>query len=145
MVIKNKRGWIRILEAFFVIVLITGVLLVAIGQDITNDKNSEKVYEESNSILQAIQLDKSLREKILVATSPVEWEDFESTNLAELKTFVIGRTPNYLNCSAKICIIGEDCIINQNISNNIYTSSTGIYATKDTYAPKQLKLFCWED
>ncbi|GAJ11607.1 unnamed protein product, partial [marine sediment metagenome] len=65
---KNKRGWIRIVEAFVAILLVTGVLLVIINkQYIGKDDISAKVYDVELSILREIQSDTALRDSILQA------------------------------------------------------------------------------
>src|SRR3989344_7529675 len=49
----KRGGWLKIVEAFFAILLITGVLLFLVSKGYigNNEGNSEKVYQIENSIL----------------------------------------------------------------------------------------------
>ena len=64
--IKNKRGWIKMVEAFIAIILITIVLLLVLNQTKFQEKTlTERIYEEEIEILRIIQLDETLREDIM--------------------------------------------------------------------------------
>jgi len=142
--VKNKRGWIRIIEAFFAVILIMGVVLVVVSKEPSLDESSKKIYSEVNSILQAAELNQSLRGYILGIENvylPMEWVDLDEN----LKNFIGGQTPNYLDCSAKICEINVRCTSDQDTNADVYANSVGVYANKSVYSPKQLRLFCWED
>jgi len=146
--VKNKRGWIRIIEAFFAVVLILGVVLVAVSKEPSLDESSKKIHSEVNSILQAVELNPILRGDILGIDEnaiPMKWDKFEDNGLTDLKNFIEEQTPNYLNCSAKICPINERCTSDQDTEGSVYANSVGVYANKSVYSPKQLRLFCWED
>lgn len=142
---KNKRGWIKIIEAFVAILLIAGVLLLIINKEpISNTNISSNIYELEVSILQEIQMNNTLRNEILgVDLLPVEWEDFESENLANVKNVIISKSMNYLNCEAKLCAINDSCLWNKEPGTNVYVKSGMIGANLEEYGPRQLKLFCW--
>ena len=142
---KRKKAWVRILEAFFSIILIMGILLIVISKDSPHEEYSKEIYIQTKAILQDIELNKSLRANILDATPlPINWENFELKGLTDIKNKIIQRTPNYLNCSAKLCEIEDDCGFDYSVMTNVYTNVIGIYATNLKYAPRKLKLFCWE-
>ena len=139
---KNKRGWIKIVEAFISILLVTGVVLIFINQGYIGKKDiSSKVYSVELSILREIELNNSLRADILNADLPVEW-DHASFPL-EVKNKISARTPNYLTCEAKLCKMDDVCILEKDFDKDIYSQSASIVSNLEIYSPRQLKLFCW--
>lgn len=143
---KNKRGWIRIIEVFIAILLITGILLIVLDKEEGLEKDiSSKIYKAEVSILREIQLNNSLREDILDldVTNPVEWEgEYFPSNV---KSKITSRTPNYLTCKAKICSLDSVCDLSESSEDDIYAQSAVISANLQKYDPRQLKLFCWTD
>jgi len=140
---KNKKGWIRIVEAFISVMLIAGVLLIVIDKGyIGKNDLSPKVYSLELSILRGIQLDEPLRNEILSVNPPISWED----NLfpLNLKNRINERVPSYLLCEAKICVLDDICALENYIQRDIYAQSVVVAANLSEYDPKQLKLFCWE-
>lgn len=136
----NKRAWTRIIEAFFAIVLISGVFLVAIGSKYESRDFSSEINEKELEILREIELNNSLREVILDESSlPVNWSEFDSN----LKTKITERVPGYLECNAKICELEDDCSLNENLNHEVYAQSIKIFADREKYKPRKLKLFCW--
>lgn len=140
---KNKRGWIRIVEAFVAILLIAGTLLIVINKGYIGKKDiSKDVYEIETSILREIELNDGLRAEIL-NVEPIPTED--TTYFPEVNDRIQRRIPDYLECKAKICKMNEICVLdNLDIEKEIYAQSVAISASLDTYNPRQLRLFCWE-
>ena len=139
---KNKKAWIKIVEAFTAVLLVTIVLLIIINSEyIKREDISTRIYNIQVSILREIQFNDTLRIEILdVASVPVEWDDFPQN----LKNKIIERTPNYLECNARICSPEDLCDFTGTIDKDIYAESIIISATLESgYKPKQLKLFCW--
>ncbi|MBU2052872.1 MAG: hypothetical protein KJ721_01360 [Nanoarchaeota archaeon] len=143
---KNQRGWIKIVEAFTAILLIMGVVLIVIDKGYVKKEDfSLEIYKKGTSILKEIQLNDTFRENILSVDSlPVEWDEFDSKGLGNVKSKIIERTPNYLDCKAKVCSIDDDCILAINFDKDVYVQSVAIIANLEIYSPRQLKLFCWE-
>ena len=141
---KNRRGWIRIVEAFVAILLIVGVLLIVINKGYIGKADiSEKVYIAQLSILREIEVDDSLRAEILNAHPiPVVLDQFNA-KVPYVKNKIDTRTPDYLTCEGKICALDEICALTSNIQKDIYAQAVAITATKEVYSPRQLKLFCW--
>ena len=140
--IKDKSGWIRILEAFTMILLITVIFLMVLDRDSPEDF-SQEIYEKEQEILRRIQLNDSLRESVLsfnLNTLPIEWENIPQ----DLKEKIISKTPSYLNCEAKICNVNDICILSETSNENVYAQSIIITATLEKYSPRKLKLFCLE-
>jgi len=145
MIKKNKRGWIRIVEAFVSILLISGVLLSVIDKGyFQNEDMSVKVYKAETAILKEIQLDEELRKEIINIDSnrlPISWDSpYFPINVSDR---INERVPNYLECEAKICNITNDCDLGKILDKDVYAKATIISANLEKYNPSQLKLFCW--
>lgn len=138
----NKRGWIRIVEAFVAILLIAGTLLIVINKGYIGKKDiSKDVYEIETSILREIELDDNLRAEILNANL----DEVNEGNAPKTRDKINVRKPDYLECRAKICKMNEICVLDSlDIEKEIYAQSVAISASLDTYDPRQLRLFCWE-
>jgi len=139
---KGKRGWIRIVEAFVALLLITGVLLFVVNKGyIKGTDISEDVYRDELSILREIELNDVLRLEILKA-------DIENglvisnLNLPKTYSLIEDRIPDYLDCEAKICKLDKICIT-KNKEQDVYAQAVVISATDELYSPRQIKLFCW--
>ncbi|MFH1607918.1 MAG: hypothetical protein ABIA78_02190 [archaeon] len=141
---ENRRGWIRIVEAFVAVLLIAGVVLILIDkkgleqQDISVD-----IYEMELSVLREIELDDSLRNSVLdIEEIPLSvwWED---ANFPEnIKSKIEEKTHAY-DCKAKICALGEDCEIEGDVEGvEIYVQSVAITSNLEKFSPRQLKMFC---
>jgi len=143
---KNKRGWIRIVEAVTALLLITGALLVVISGGYLKEDISEKVYDAELTVLKEISRDIAMRTAIVAvqSDSSVSWDNFDSNSLGTVKTKIEERIPSYLECEAKVCNLDVACELEIDIDVSVYARSIAIAATSDEYSPKQLKLFCWE-
>ena len=142
---KSKRGWIRLVEVFIAILLVTGVLLVVssrINYYVKDDSFIEMSKKEI-AILRDIELNNTLRTEILGAPLPTEWADFGSP-LQKTRDRIINLTPPNLECMAKICAVGDNCIIDELAGRNVYAEAVFISSDLNTYFPRQIKLFCSE-
>ncbi|MEK6875635.1 MAG: hypothetical protein AABX30_03050 [Nanoarchaeota archaeon] len=152
----NKRGWIRVVEAFVAILLIVGVLLFVMNKGYIGKADvSEKVYDIQINILRNIELNTELRQLILNAQSDnqdsvgefyVLWtsNNFPNNVKEYIKTSLIDY--DFLECEAKICELDKICAIpisDSTADKDVYAQAVAIAATTQTYAPRQLKLFCW--
>jgi hypothetical protein len=147
--LKNKRGWIRIVEAFIAVLLIAGVLLIVINRGyIGRTDISEQVYQVQLAILREIELNDNLRSNILEISEndlPINWTSFDDRKykLGDVKQKIIDRTPEYLTCEGRICKLDIVCAQEKFIEKDVYAQSVAITADLEKYAPRQLKLFCW--
>jgi len=143
---KNKKGWIRIVEAFISVLLVAGVLLTLINTGMIGKSDiSENVYNSQTAILREIELDDSLRAEILDLQNnnlPIRWEDFDTYGLNGIKLKIEQRKPEYLNCTAKVCALNEICELDKYEEGDVYAQSVAITANIQNYKPRQLKMFC---
>lgn len=142
---RNRRGWIEIVEAFIAILLVASVILIVINRQSANSDISEKIYDVEISILREIQTNTTLREDIASAVGlPLSWgaEGFPASIVNKIDE----RTPNYLQCVAAICEINTACVlgdVSESKNKNIYSQSVVISSTIGSLVYRQLNIFCW--
>lgn len=141
---KNKNGWIEIVEAFVAVLLIAGVVLIVLNRGYLQKTDiSDQIYDSQLSILREIETNDTMRTEVLSAPAPlpIEWEDPRFP--ADVKSRIIVRTPNYLMCSGKICDMNVTCSLSGNKEKDIYSQSVAISSTLQDLGYRQLNLFCW--
>ena len=138
----NKGGWIKIVEAFVAILLITGVVLVIISEEpLVNSDLSLEIYESQLITLRDIQMNNDLRSSVLGVSTPLESDDAGFP--ADVKDRIQYFSLDYLECKAKICELESTCDLNNPPEKEIYAQAVAITSNLTEYDPKQLKLFCW--
>lgn len=135
----NKRGWIKVIEAFVTILLIIGVLIIVINQTRGKEDISSKVYNTELAILREVELNDSLREEIVNVEPPINWDNLPPN----VKNKIIQRTPQYLDCQAMICAPSDSCDLDDYLEKDIYVRFVLITSTLENYQPRKLKIFCW--
>ena len=142
---KNKKGWIRIVEVFVSIILLTGILLVIISANSPKQTNlQDEITIKEGAILRDIELNSNMRTQILSISQnnlPLEWNDLNS-QLSDVTDRINELVPANLECRAKLCRLNDNCLISWSPKGNLYAKSVVISADLDIYSPRQLKLFC---
>lgn len=126
----SNKGWLRIVEAFIAVILITGVLIILLNQGLVKPQSSERIYSIQTAILDEISYNDSLRGFVM------------NKNETRISDFVSTRTPVGFNFSVKICEIGEICNL-PTYKEGIYSTEKIISANLTDYNPKKIKLFMW--
>jgi len=144
---RNRSGWIEIVEAFVAVLLVAGVLLVVLNkQSLGNSDISDQIYTIQLSILREIETNSTFRTEIVGVSDtslPVSWEN--SNFPVNIKTKIMERTPNYLNCVGQICDLSDDCVLDSSpVTKNIYAQEVTITSTLTQLGYRKMKLFCWE-
>ena len=130
---RNKRGWLRILEAFLAVLIIASVLLIMVTRMPGRDRG-EEIHEMQRLILRQVALNDGLREEIL---------NDEISEKVKTKDFIKEMAPVYWEFEVEICEIGVVCKIDY-IAKDVYADEILISSTLEEYQPKKLKLFVWE-
>ena len=143
--LKQKRAWIKVVEAVVAVLIILGVILLILNRgSIQKEDVSEKVYKAEYLILREIELNESLREEILNASYlPVDWLAFGTNGLGGVQSKIIEKTPDYLGCEGRVCLLNQTCVIDRYQDRDVYTKTISITSTLNSYSLRQLKLFCW--
>lgn len=144
-IIKDKKGWVTIVEVFISIGLLIAVLLVVINKTSTsNTELRDQIDNKETAILMDIELNNQMRTEIVeIAQSslPVDWASFNST-LPDVASRINTLTPKNLECRAEICLLNDVCLMNWSPGGDVYAKAVVIAADLNTYSPRQLKLFC---
>ncbi len=143
---KNKRGWIRIVEAFLSVLLITVVLFLVVNQqNVQQNDSSPKIYNYEIYILRLIELNDTLRNEIISVSNSVlpATSDNSTTFPSDVANQISIATPSALVCAAEICYTNSTCNFWQIMNKDIYAQRIFITSTLQNYNPKQFKLFCW--
>jgi hypothetical protein len=143
MVMRNKRGWLRILEATIAIMMVTGVLLVMYSRQAERVDISDYVYSFQRQVLMDITSRQDLRAKALSNSI---------ADLRDLNEFADGKIPDIFNQSIRICDLGLVCKLDDETSIRLFRASKEVFVEEvvisadfDDYAPKKVKLFLWEE
>ena len=135
----NKKGWIKIVEAFVSIMIIMSVLLIVINKEYVGKSDaSEKIYEAETSILYSIVADDILRKEILNVDSSVE-----NAITLNLQDKISQATPDYLTCNGVVCEEGGACNFVGLPDQNIYSQSIIVRDQDNLINSKVFKIFCW--
>lgn len=144
---NNKKGWIRIVEAFFSLLLIAGALLIIINKGYIGGSDiSSRVYDLQLSVLREIEIDDNLRQQILeINENLLPIEDDHGSFPKDVTEKVNERMTESFTCKSKICKIDTICELQDYIEQDVYAQPVAITATLEQYSPRQLKIFCWSD
>jgi hypothetical protein len=141
--IKNKGGWIKVVEAFVAVLLIGAVLLIIINQNEENKDISSQAYNDEMMMLRAIELNNDLRTGILeIDDNALPISSDNSGFPLEIKAKIEEKKPSYLACNMKICKIEQECFINNDASSDVYTNQITIFANLEKYNPRKLVISC---
>ena len=73
---KNKKAWVKMIEVFIAIILLTGAITLILHQNVFTGEVTEEINNKIDYMIKTVQLDDSLRDEILDASLPVYWADF---------------------------------------------------------------------
>lgn len=140
----NKKGWVKVVEVFFSIILVMGVILVIVNKNNPSKDISDQVHEMESSMIYDIQLNNTLRGEVLYADVPTNWSGFNSTGLTGVRAKIIEKKLSSFDCEAKICSVEGPCFQDSVIDKDVYVESIIISSDLNVYNPRQLKIFCWQ-
>ena len=142
---KNKKGWIKIVEAFIAIMLVMAVVLIVINrQESQVGDFSSKFREIEISILREIQLNSTMREEILATNGDITLVG-SSSEAPITQAKIEEETPENILCQGKICNPQGPCLLGSTQDTSVYAEQVLITSTLETSKPRMLKLFCWEE
>jgi hypothetical protein len=137
-ILKDKRGIMKIIESFIAVMLILTAVLIIISRQKAVVSNEDEIVKLQSQILNYISVDETLRSQILV------------NNLSGVNSLIESTVPVWMNYSANIC---EASLICSNpaaqagvIKKQVYANEILITANR-TYYPgnaTRLVIFFWE-
>jgi len=138
---KNKKGWIKIVEAFMAIALLLGFLMVMLVQINKNNQNNSLIEENNLKILRGIETNQTLRNAVLSSVIP---SNSTGTGFSpELNSFLSDNTLLGQNCVLYICEVDNECNLETEINEEIFSSEVLIFSNPTKYSPRKLKVFCY--
>ncbi len=129
----NKKGWVRIVEASIGVVLVLGTLIFL---------NSRQEAPEEKDL--SIKLNALLDE--LAQNTTIRGLVGSNENAAEeqIRAYLSDRFHNSaLKYDFNICELGEDCLIERETENNIYSAERIFALNSDNLNAKKVKLYIW--
>jgi len=149
---KNKRGWIRILEATMAVLVISSILVVVYTRQPDRSQDaSEFVYLMQKEILDDISLNDSLRSAVLSITPSTPPTD---PPFVLLESYVESKVSATFEARLRVCELTNPptpCRLNNlddikaTRDKDVFVEETIILANLDVYNPKKVKLFVWEN
>ena len=130
---KNKKAWLRIVEAFIAVMIVATVLVVLVAKS-PRPASPGDIKEIQRSILNSISLNNELREEIL---DGIDTEKEDTNN--SVRTLL----PGQYDFLIKVCQVEEICGMDFYVPKSVYADEILITATLDAFNPKKLKLLIW--
>ena len=84
---KNKKGFIRIIEAIFAILVIMSAALILVSNSVQTSDISEEVHEKQRYILEVIANNEAMREQILAHRSATDPTPNTNPDISLVKDF----------------------------------------------------------
>ena len=127
---RNKKGWIRIVEAFIAILIVASVLFVITSRVPIRDR-TEEIHETQRFVLEQIATNNTLRGEILEG------------NKDNSEIFIENNIPTHWNFTVEICEVDNICGMPFYVEEEVYADEILITSNLTKYSPKKLKLFVW--
>jgi len=140
--IKNKKGWIKIVEAFIAVFIIMSVAIFVIDKNYIEKRDfSQKIYDVEIQLLQEI-IDE-------FGTIDYTLDEMEIDNFIRGEDETKSRIPEYLECGVKLCVIDDEARCsslskdppeneNGDVVKDVYVQTLPIVETETT-----LSIECW--
>jgi len=129
---KDRKAWVRIVEAFLGILIIMGIVLIILSKQDFNSGEGRNIYEKQRAVLEIISKNNSLRGFVL------------DENYNEIDDTISKLIPLDWGFDTKICILDDICNSGETPnSKEIYTTEIVITSTLNQYSPKKLRFFVW--
>ena len=141
--IKGKKGYIRIVEAFIAIILIASVLVFMYVNNVQKPNSEDAIHKLERAILEEISSNASLRNAVLNG-------DYKSSDQGAInnRTLINNTIKKYINnefnFDFKICGINEACGIDSYVNKEVFSDEISVSSNLKEYKPKIIRLFIWE-
>ncbi|MEM3405756.1 MAG: hypothetical protein QW117_02145 [Candidatus Pacearchaeota archaeon] len=129
---KNKKGWVRIIEAFIAVLLIFSLLFFLYVKNVNRADISDEIYSLQKALLLEISNNEELRKEVL------------ENNTEKIIIFLENKIPKSFNYTIRICSLDEICSMDF-YKKEVFSSETVISSTIYQYEPKVIKIFMWKE
>ena len=135
--INNKRGIIRILEAFIAILLILGAVVIVFSKFSSKSLEDQNIIETEKLILEQLAGNAQFRDEVIKMS--------ESSQISpELNNFIANRIPNLYEYEFKVCELQSVCSASS-YHEVVYVHERALSSSIKQYSPKKMKLYVWEE
>ena len=153
---KNKRGWIRILEATIAVMIVSGVLVVVYSRQVDRGIAPADYFF---SLQRQILADISGRSDLRLAVLNVDNETKDDDNFKEIDDFIGGKVPEAFGYSLRVCDFGDEVdFCKMNADTYVSTRDKDVFVEEiiissdlgdgsnvvDPSNAKKLRFFIWE-
>jgi hypothetical protein len=137
MVMKSKKAWIKIVEAFIAVILVmSALLIIASKNEVSIDRGGEIIKLEK-AILDSIVQEDNMRNDILKG------------NISIISKEIDKNVPFWINYSVNICSYDSICPNPAGyINNEVYAQEALVFSNLTYSNPSnatKLKIFFWEN
>jgi hypothetical protein len=140
--VKNKKAWLRIVEATIAILLLASVLAIMVVR-IPRGDNAENINDIQRFVLEQVSKNDTLREEILSGTVDNPPKDKTDKFIGKL----ISYQWSYLDYDFRVCEVEKACGIGAYPpgaeNKEIYSDEILITSNLTEYSPRKLRLFIW--
>ena len=137
----NRKGWIQIVESFLAISIFLGFLMVILGYVDFEGKDVSAIQENNFKILTGIEKNASLRQEVFLSEYSNSGEESFSE---ELKNYLENSESFGRSCLLYICDTENVCLF-EDAEREVYSSEIFVFADENSYLPRKLKLFCYDE
>ena len=135
----NKKGWLRVVEAFLAVLIVLSVLFFQL-KDISPGARKNILLLE-RGMLQEIARNMTLRTEILSLDLSSGPAILDASSGLQLTDAISLRLPEGVNFSVMICRVDDPCILGR---EGVFAQDIFISSTLSQYQPRKLKLFMWD-
>ena len=136
MKIRNKRGWIRIMEAVVAILIMASVLIVLYTNNTPQVSYAQYISDLQIRILDDVALSPELRNATLFSN--------ETYIQPLLNNSVFSKVPSNFDYALVVCsLTNSNCVFPNNLTQEVYVEDRIISSNLQNYNPKILRFFIW--
>ncbi len=142
----NKKGWIRIVEMFIAIMIISSAVLFVASKQVSDRDISKEVYEKQRQIFEVVGSNDVYREEIIGIDLSGGCVKIDRYANYEFISLINKSVPNSWDFIVNLCKIG--LISNEGSPNDkeVFVSESVISAVVNKYPdeePRNMRLLIW--
>jgi len=145
---QDKKGFLRIFEAFIAIMIIAGVMGFLYFQKFKGPDKEDIILEQIQLALKEIQNNAELRETVLANTGEYNGEGCEEIEGDDLK-FLCNKIRDIIpkrqyEFKFKICLLNDVCKLSEYMEREVYSDEVSVSSTLTDFGPQKIRIFVWE-
>jgi len=142
----NKRGWIRIVEMFFAILLVSGAVLYVASKQVDRGDISSEVYQKQKELFSIIANNENYRAELIKIDLSNGCVSFPSTHEATFVQFVRASLLVTWDFVVNVCDITQTSNTGTPNDKAVFVSEFVVSATVNEYpsaTPRKVRLAVW--